>query len=409
MTVGMMSSLTEFRFGWKKLLGILIGYNIWVVVSSLALLWLGGELLLLRVFFVTISIPATILVYWAANDTPSQAVFNYMTQIMLSLLLMSVIRQLTEFFGFSGFVNILLMGVCYIPIIYLEYHFLRKPFRMVIQALPTRWNLLTLIPGVFCCYLIFLASWPVFYLESNQQRVYLYAAVIPLIIVYIVLFRSLISQYNSQLERQNAELMRIQISALKEKLKRVDEVEESLRVQRHDQRHRLQIITELVTRGDQEAALNFLVAAQKRLDDQKVSHWCRLPVLDAVFSSYFDQAQNQGIQVEAKISLTDTLPVDEDELAIVLANALENAIHANLELPSAQRVIRCKMVGSPSIMMEISNPCTGDVSFNSDGLPVAQQEGHGLGTQSISAFCQKNGAVCQFALADGWFTFQLIL
>ena len=96
-------------------------------------------------------------------------------------------------------------------------------------------------------------------------------------------------------------------------------------------------------------------------------------------------------------------------MAIVLANALENAIHANLELPRDQRKILCKIVGSPSVMLEISNPCTDNISFDSNGLPVAQREGHGLGVQSISAFCRKNRAICQFDLADGWFRFRLIL
>lgn len=113
--------------------------------------------------------------------------------------------------------------------------------------------------------------------------------------------------------------------------------------------------------------------------------------------------------MEAKISLSDTLSVNEGELAIVLANALENAIHANLALPPEQRKIRCKMVGTPGVMLEISNPCTAAVTFDSNGLPVAQREGHGLGVQSISAFCRKNGAVCQFDLTDGWFQLRLVL
>ena len=54
MTVGMMASLTEFRFGRRKLLGIMAVYSAWVVGSSLALLYFGGELLLLRLFLITI-------------------------------------------------------------------------------------------------------------------------------------------------------------------------------------------------------------------------------------------------------------------------------------------------------------------------------------------------------------------
>lgn len=43
MTIGMMASLTEFRFGRKKLLLILGIYGAWVAGSSSVLLWIGGE------------------------------------------------------------------------------------------------------------------------------------------------------------------------------------------------------------------------------------------------------------------------------------------------------------------------------------------------------------------------------
>ena len=409
MTVGMMASLTEFRFGRWKLLCIMAVYSVWVVGSSLLLLLLGGELLLLRLFFITISVPATFLTYWAANDAPAQAVFNYMTQILVSVLSASMIRWLTETLGLSGLVNILLMCAFYLTTIYLEWRFLRQPFRMLIQVMPTRWGVLTLIPCVFCGYLILVSAWPGSYLENEAQRVYVYTAVIPLAFVYIAVFKSLLAQYRIQMERQSTALLTVQISALKEKVQRVKEVEEGIRIQRHDLRHQLQTVMELVSRGDRESALEFLDAAQKRLDEQKEIRWCRPPVLDAVFSSYFGQAKNHGISVEAKISLPDALPVDEGELAIVLANALENAIYANLKLPEEQRQIRCKIVGTPSVMLELSNPCTEEISFDSNGLPVAQREGHGLGVQSISAFCRKNGAVCQFDLTDGWFRLRVVL
>lgn len=409
MTMGMMACMTEFRFERWKLLWIVAGYSLWVVASTLVLLWLGGELLMLRVFFLTISIPATFLTYWAANDTPAQAVFNYTTQILVSALSASMIRWLTEFLGLSWLVNIVLLCIFYLVTIYLEWRFLRRPFRMLVQVMPARWGVLTLIPCVFCGYLILVSAWPGSYLENTHQRVYLYAAVVPIIIVYIAVFKSLLGQYRAQMERQSAALLTIQISALKEKLQKSKEAEENIRIQRHDLRHQLQTVTELVAHGDQSAALQFLDTEQKRLDEQKVVRWCRPPILDAVFSSYFNQAKHQDIEVEAKISSPDTLPVDEGELAIVVANALENAIHANLALPQDQRKIRCKMIGTPNIMLEISNTCAGTVSFDSNGLPLAQREGHGLGVQSICAFCRKNGAVCQFDLTEGWFRLRLVL
>ena len=409
MTVGMMASMTDFRVRRGKLLLILAVYGLWVTCSSLVVLQLGGELLLLRLFYLTISVPAILLTYWAANDTPAQAVFNYTTQIMVSALSASMIRWFTDSFGLSSLINILLMAAFYGAAIYLQWRFLRKPFRRLIQVFPARWGVLTMIPCVFCGYLILVSTWPGSYLESTAQRIYIYAAIVPLVFVYIAVFKSLLAQYRIQMERQSAALLTVQIAALKEKVQRVRDMEEDIRIQRHDLRHQLQAVTELVARGDRDAALEFLDAAQRRLDEQKKIRWCRPPVLDAVFFSYFDQARREGIPVEAKITLPDELPVDEGELAVVLANGLENAIHANLSLPPERRQIRCKMVGTPGIMLEISNPCADPVDFDAQGLPVAHSQGHGLGIRSISAFCKKHGAVCQFDLTDSTFLFRLIL
>ena len=164
-----------------------------------------------------------------------------------------------------------------------------------------------------------------------------------------------------------AQMSALQLSALQSRMDAVKATENMIRTERHDLRHRLQIAAELVTQGDKTAALDFLNAAQKKLDDHKEIHWCRQPVLDAVFTSYFDQAQRQEIRIEANLSLSSVLPVDESELAIVLANALENAIYANMKLPSGRREICCHMVSVPSLMLEISNPCDEIVTFDDQG------------------------------------------
>ena len=209
--------------------------------------------------------------------------------------------------------------------------------------------------------------------------------------------------------RHNAQLSALQLSALQGRMDAVKASEDTIRVERHDLRHRLQIAAELVAHGDKAEALSFLNAARNKLDDQKEMRWCRPPVLDAVFTSYFDQAQRQEIRLEVNLSLSGTLPVDEGELAIVLANVLENAICANMKLPGERREICCRMVSVPSLMLEISNPCEEKVIFDDKGVPVAQQPGHGLGMQSISTFCRKHAAVCQFEQAHGRFRMRLIL
>ena len=62
--------------------------------------------------------------------------------------------------------------------------------------------------------------------------------------------------------------------------------------------------------------------------------------------------------IEYMLQATEDLPVDAAELSTVFANALENAIHAVKQLPSEQRVIRCKYIRHPQLMFRVANPST---------------------------------------------------
>ena len=209
--------------------------------------------------------------------------------------------------------------------------------------------------------------------------------------------------------RYQAQLTELSLSALQSRMEAAQMVEEAIRIERHDLRHRFRTIAELVTQGKSQEALVFLGAAQSQLEEHKPIRWCRPPVLDAVFSTYFSQAQRRDIRIDARIALADQLPVDEAELAIVFSNALENAIHACMCLPEEQREISCKVISHPGLMFEFSNPYSGTVQFDGDGLPISSQKGHGIGSHSIAAFCRKHGASYQYAAENGRFTLRVIL
>lgn len=245
---------------------------------------------------------------------------------------------------------------------------------------------------------------------ASVLATYLKAAITLLMVgVYAVFLYLLNSLYREMEVQHEATVSALRLSGLQRRLAALREAEETIRVERHDLRHRLLAVRELVRQGRDGEALDFLDDARERLDETRPVHWCRPPVLDAVFSSYFDQAQRQEIQVEAEIALPDPLPVDEGELAIVFANALENAIHACMALQAAERRIRCKVISQPGIMFEIANPCSAPVRLDDRGLPVSGREGHGLGSQSIAAFCRKYNAMYRYETSDGWFLLRVVL
>ena len=386
------------------------------IVSSVTLLLMAAVAVLHRavdrdaafwIFAITIHIPLILLLFTLSRFRGWRLIFQQLSVVLFCTLIHHTSGLVYYLSGSRFWVLVLSCVVLSAGGIWFLVRFLRPLFFQILLELHRGWWLICLVMATYYIISVYLIPG---YTGFDPRSTIIKPAIGLLILgVYSILMFFFTSIKNEMEARHNAQMSALQLSALQSRMEAVKAAENAIRTERHDLRHRLQAVAELVLRGDKDAALDFLDAAQKRLDDQKEIRWCRPPVLDAVFSSYFDQAQNQGISVEATISLPDTLGVNEGELAIVLANALENAIHANLDLPPEQRKIRCKMVGTPGVMLEISNPCAAAVTFDSNGLPVAQRDGHGLGVQSISAFCRKTGAVCQFSLTGGWFQLRLTL
>lgn len=359
------------------------------------------------IFAITIHIPLILLLFTLSRFRGWRLIFQQISVVLFCTLIHHISGMIYYLSGSRFWVLVLSCVVLSTGVIWFLVRFLRPLFFQILLELHWGWWLICLVMATY--YIIAVHLIPGYVGFELSSSIIKPAIALLMLGVYSILMFLFTSIKNEMEARHNAQLSALQLSALQSRMEAVQAAENVIRTERHDLRHRLQAVAELIARGNREEALAFLDVATKRLDAQKEVRWCHPPVLDAVFSSYFDQANNEGIHVTAKISLPDTLTVDEGALAIVVANALENAIHANLKLPQKQREICCKMVGSPGIMLEISNPCNEDVTFDAEGLPVAHREGHGLGVQSISAFCKKNKAVYQFDLNDGWFRLRLVL
>lgn len=380
-----------------------------MVVSAnlVALLFLNFWDTYLRVAIFTVTLPYILLTLWCSRCRDFRTVFSIATALFIGCI-GTAIANLAELFLWENEYFSLLVRLASFAVMFFVMRRFNITYRNMLYQMDHSWGILCIIPIASFISVMYVINHSGS-MDPITSSVFICSLLVVCGCAYYLMylfFERVQKEIRAQYE---AQLSVLQLSALRGRMEAVQAAESSIRIERHNLRHHIQAVMELMSQGEGETALDFLEATQKRLDEQKVIRWCRPPVLDAVFASYFDQAKNQGISVDAKISLPDTLPVDEGELAIVLANALENAIHANLELPLEQRKIRCKMVGTPGIMLEISNPCAGNISFDSSGLPVAQRENHGLGVQSISAFCRKNGAVCQFDQTDGWFRLRLVL
>ena len=99
-------------------------------------------------------------------------------------------------------------------------------------------------------------------------------------------------------------------------------------------------------------------------------------------------------------------------LAVVLSNALENAMHACLELPNERpRRISLEVRSTlRQLFLTITNTCHGPVELDPvTGLPCSRREGHGYGLKSIAAFAAEHGGILQCTTDSNSFCLKLLL
>ena len=335
-----------------------------------------------------------------------QLLFQLLTAVMFCLLTAHIGGLAYGLTGWTWTIGPV-MAISAAALVWFTVRHLRPLLWRVFPQLRRGWGLLCLLLAGYYGIVIYLI--PGFVGEVPTSTILKPAISLLMVGVYVVMVLLFSSIQREEEQRHNADLFALRLSAVQERMEANRLAEEALRIERHDLRHRLQTAAELVARGSRQEALDLLSAARERLDEAKLERYCASPVLDAVFTSYFRQARQQGVRVEAEISLPERLPVDEAELAIVFANSLENAIHACLALPEPSRRIRCKVICRPGLMFALENACDGTARLDSRGLPVADRRGHGLGTRSITAFCEKYGALCTYRLSEGWFSLRVVL
>lgn len=408
-TLGMIISITPMKKSHKRNLLILGGYVVYAVVFSCLSLRFLGFVTFLRSAVFTVSLPGVAAIYMAADTSIPRHIFKCLSQLLLSLYLIISMTLLNTLLGGSLLSSAILLFFAYTAMIFLEFFFLRTYFLDMIEIITKGWGILTLIPSSFLLFVMVLVLHPVHYTQNPSFVILFYMTGSVILIIYYAVFQYLRTQYQYQMDEQNREILEVQMQGIKKHAEDTKRNAEEVRRIWQDTHRMLSGIAALAREGNAEAILNF-VAESSALDPLTApAHYCSDPILNATLTAYLSRAENSGITIDLHLAIPEILPVDSAELSICFANALENAIKACEELPRNERKIILRCIHKPAFMFEIENPYKGRITFGRNGLPISTKTGHGLGTRSIMAFCEKYNAFYDFSAEGGWFRVMITL
>lgn len=408
-TLGMIISITPMKKSHKRNLLILGGYVVYAVVFSCLSLRFLGFVTFLRSAVFTVSLPGVAAIYMAADTSIPRHIFKCLSQLLLSLYLIISMTLLNTLLGGSLLSSAILLFFAYTAMIFLEFFFLRTYFLDMIEIITKGWGILTLIPSSFLLFVMVLVLHPVHYTQNPSFVILFYMTGSVILIIYYAVFQYLRTQYQYQMDEQNREILEVQMQGIKKHAEDTKRNAEEVRRIWQDTHRMLSGIAALAREGNAEAILSFVAESSALNPLTAPAHYCSDPILNATLTAYLSRAENSGITIDLHLAIPEILPVDSAELSICFANALENAIKACEELPRNERKIILRCIHKPAFMFEIENPYKGRITFGRNGLPISTKTGHGLGTRSIMAFCEKHNAFYDFSAEGGWFRVMITL
>ncbi len=381
-------------------------------------LWMGGNLYILLAYgieeqgkytLLTTTLPSLLYFLAVSKNRGGRFFFTFCLVDTAMIWVMMVTGLIDYAVGGEGLVNFALRLASFPVMLLVAWRFVRRPYLALLHSVSRGWWMFAAMTGLFYLTLTILGGIPTNLRLRPWDMPAAVMALILLPLTYATMFTVLRQQDELFRVRERQRIFELQVSMMERRASELHEAEDRIRVERHDLRHRLLAISAMLRQGNAQAALDYIGSSQQALDDTEVERYCADPALNAVLSSYFRQAKELGVRLEAHIDLPARLPVPTAALSTVFANALENMIHEMRKLPGEDRRMVCKCIGSPCLMMEFSNPCGRDARLGPDGFPLPTDAGHGTGTRSIAAFAEKYQAMCSFRIEDGWFRLRLAL
>lgn len=275
------------------------------------------------------------------------------------------------------------------------------------------WRLAWIIPlilSILGCVLLYTPN----IISSSEIALYGKKSIIcALIAICLLLNYSIIAKLNNtqygllKLEKElyNQSLQQLQYRRIENQIKET-------RIIRHDLRHHIALMLNYVEQEEYDKLKDYLYQYCQSIEHISQLHYTNNAVLNTLLVYYADMCRSNQISFEANVTLPDTLPMQDNEIAVLFGNLLENAYQACLEidrsLPCYVHIHAC--VKSNINLFVIENPFSNNI--NQDGIGnflTTKSNGSGIGIQSAKEIISKYDGYIAFRTSDGIFSVSVSL
>ncbi len=404
-TLIMFLFLFESRYPKKKNITLSLLTMGPLVAVNLVLFALVGSEQYGMLMLLTLSLPSCIVFWLLAKYRGGRFFFTFCMVDTIVLEIVYITSILNHYLTPDSYLLMFFARLIIYPLIEVWIYRRLRPIYLALQKdTKSGWGIFAIIGLLFYLAITLLMTYPDSIVNRPTQLPVLILMFFLMPIIYIHILLALRRQQIAHEQAQQESIMHLQVANITKRIEELSVANENFREERHNFRHKLQVIASLAETEQYGELLNAVREYEKDFEKTQVVRYTHNALIDAVLAVYVQKAEKAGIKLNLGFAFPDTFEANESELATALANAIENAINACEKVPQENRFLEIKALNKPKFIIMVRNSFVGKITFDEQGIPHSAEEDHGFGTRSIAAFCKKLGGYYEFKAADGIFT-----
>lgn len=385
---------------------LLTGLFLFCAVST----QLGGHYVY-RMMAVIVSILLFSFIFYSGKWLPRifLAILFYALLICVDYLgLIFVDRMLDPDVLTNNFIQVLLVFLCktilFVFVLVLDYLWKRN---REINMKSSEWILMISFPVLTVAVILVMM---ISFRENNNAAGYTTVALC-MAVMNIILF--ILLKYISQREYEYTQMQLLQ-EKNKEKMQSYYGVREDYYQKKrmlHDYNNQVQCIRGLLQQKKYEEAENYAGKLTQILLDGSEVVDVNNSIINVVLNQKYRLAKSKGIAISFQINDLSGAWMEEQDMVILLANLLDNAIEA-CENRKDYPVIRLKLLRENSqILLSVQNPVESTQNMIHDQLRTskADKANHGIGLKNVQMVLEKYDGMSRIHSEDGWFYFTAMI
>ena len=231
-----------------------------------------------------------------------------------------------------------------------------------------------------------------------------------LVAINIIVFYLVIDILKRERRIREDDMYRVKVRNQTELYKALYTNYEKQRKKAHEYKNQVMCMEGLLKKKQYDELEKYIDNISGKLSGERSCIRTNNALVDAIINTKYKEMEEKGILCVLVLTELKDLPMDDDDIVVILSNLLNNAIEACEK--SEKKIVKMKIVKEDNdIVISVKNSYDGVIKKDCGELVSTKEDtdGHGFGIRNIRESVGKYGGTCSITYDDMDFSFSILI